>query len=68
MMQQLFVDRAALTGSTPEAVEARMLSRIPLGRMADPDEVADVYVYLASELSRYVTGQSLIVDGGYQLS
>jgi NAD(P)-dependent dehydrogenase (short-subunit alcohol dehydrogenase family) len=68
MMEQLFVDRAALTGSTPEAVEAGMLTRIPVGRLADPDEVADVYVYLASELSRYVTGQALVVDGGYQLS
>jgi len=68
MMAQLFTDRAALTGSTAEAVEAGMLARIPLGRMADPAEIADVYVYLASELSRYVTGQALVADGGYQLT
>jgi NAD(P)-dependent dehydrogenase (short-subunit alcohol dehydrogenase family) len=30
-------------------------------------EVADVYVFLASDLSRYVTGQSIVVDGGWQV-
>jgi NAD(P)-dependent dehydrogenase (short-subunit alcohol dehydrogenase family) len=68
MMQQLFEERAALTGRTPDDVAAGMLARIPLGRLADPVEIADVYVYLASDLSRYVTGQSLVADGGYQLS
>jgi NAD(P)-dependent dehydrogenase (short-subunit alcohol dehydrogenase family) len=65
MMRQLFHDRAALRGTAPEAVEAELLAKIPLGRLADPREVADLYVYLASDLSRYVTGQALVADGGW---
>ena len=37
---------------------------IPLGRMGEPKEIADVAVFLASDLSRYMTGQVLIADGG----
>jgi NAD(P)-dependent dehydrogenase (short-subunit alcohol dehydrogenase family) len=67
MMQALFEERAALRGMEPGEVEAEMLGRIPLGRMADAREIGDVFVFFASDLSRYVTGQSLIVDGGWQV-
>ena len=67
MMRQLFVDRAALSGRSPSDVEGDILSTIPLSRLASPEEVADVYVYLASSLSSYVTAQSLVVDGGCQV-
>jgi 3-oxoacyl-[acyl-carrier protein] reductase len=33
-------------------------------RMGDPREIADIYVFLASPLARYVTGESIVVDGG----
>lgn len=65
MMRQLFHERAALRGVAPEAVEAEMLAKIPLGRLADPREIADLYVFLACDLSRYVTGQALVADGGW---
>ena len=45
-----------------------MLTRIPIGHLASTDEIADAYVYLASDLARYVTGQAITVDGGYQVA
>ena len=45
-------------------VKAQMLSQIPLGRAASPQEIADVVLFLASEQSAYMTGQVLCVDGG----
>jgi len=36
----------------------------PLGRIGTPDEVADVVVFLCSDLARYVTGHSIVIDGG----
>jgi len=41
-----------------------MEGRIPLGRLGEPDDVAGCVVFLASDLARYVTGSSLLVDGG----
>ncbi len=67
MMRQLFADRALLRGTDPASVEADMVRQIPMGRMADPAEIADLYVFLASPLSRYLTGQSLLADGGLQV-
>lgn len=42
--------------------------RIPLGRIATPDEVADVAVFLASDAARYLTGQEIVVDGGLTIN
>ena len=39
----------------------------PLRRFASPEEIADAAVFLASARARYVTGQTLFVDGGYTL-
>jgi hypothetical protein len=41
-----------------------LLSEIPLGRMGKPEEVADLVLYLASDAASYVTGATLIIDGG----
>jgi 3-oxoacyl-[acyl-carrier protein] reductase len=41
------------------------MSRLPLGRMGDPDEVARMAVVLASDLSSYMTGALVPVDGGF---
>jgi gluconate 5-dehydrogenase len=42
-------------------------SRIPMGRLGEPDELAALAVYLASDASRYMTGAVIVIDGGYTL-
>ena len=48
----------------PEKVVQFMLSRIPLRRLANPDEIASVHAFLASDDASYITGQNIAVDGG----
>lgn len=50
------------------AFRERALSRIPLGRLAEPADVADVVRFLASTDARYVTGTVIPVDGGYAIT
>ena len=47
-----------------EAVHAPMIARSPLGTIGQPDDVAEAVAYLASDASRFVTGQVLRVNGG----
>jgi 3-oxoacyl-[acyl-carrier protein] reductase len=49
---------------TDEKFKDKYLDRIPLGRWAEPEEVAPVFVFFASDASSYVTGQILAADGG----
>lgn len=50
-----------------ETIRRRALGRIPLGRATSPDDVADAIMFLLSDESSYLTGSSLIVDGGQSL-
>jgi len=50
-------------GQDPVFVE-RYSQRVPLGRMATPEDVADAVVFLASDKAKYITGVNLLVDGG----
>jgi len=45
--------------------EADIVQRVPMGRLAHPSEIADVIAFLAGPRSSYVTGQCLVVDGGW---
>ncbi len=49
----------------PAELKARVLDAIPAGRFGTPEDVAEVVVFLASDASRYITGQVLNVDGGF---
>jgi len=54
-----------LTRGLPEEARRRRVERIPMGRFGEPDEVARVALFLASDDASYVTGHTLAVDGGY---
>lgn len=51
--------------SIPEAARQQMLTQIPLARYGEPEEIASVILFLCSDLSSYVTGQTLHVNGGW---
>jgi 3-oxoacyl-[acyl-carrier protein] reductase len=53
-----------MTDALPEEVRKKMLDAIPLARFGEPDDVADVVLFLASDASSYVTGQVITVCGG----
>ena len=52
------------TESNPE-LAARWVSMIPAGRMGDPSDLDGLTLLLASSASSYLTGQTLVIDGGY---
>lgn len=56
--------RTDMTAALPEQVVERYEGQIPLGRLADPEEVADVVRFLVSDAAAYVTGEVIRVDGG----
>ena len=47
--------------------EQRWVDRTPLGRIGEPDDIADVVVFLCSEMARFITGQTIVIDGGMTL-
>ena len=56
--------RTAMTAALPEAVQKAFLAQIPLGRFAEPREVAELALFLASDASSYITGQVVGINGG----
>lgn len=64
-------DMIKASGLKPEQIAEMgkiFTARIPLGRQGEPDEIATVVLFLASDAAKYITGETIIVDGGYLLS
>lgn len=64
-MESLLAAKAAAGSSSREEELAKIVKDIPLGRWAEPEEIADAVVFLASPRSAFVTGSALAVDGGF---
>ncbi|MGI9007743.1 MAG: SDR family NAD(P)-dependent oxidoreductase [Streptosporangiaceae bacterium] len=67
MQQRELAWEAAALGTTPEEVFAGYERATPIGRVAEPEDIADTVAFLLSEDARYVTGTTLTVSGGAHL-
>jgi 3-oxoacyl-[acyl-carrier protein] reductase len=63
-VRQLDAERAARAGLDPAATRAANMARIPAGRYGVPAELANAVLFLAGEAASYITGTTLVVDGG----
>jgi NAD(P)-dependent dehydrogenase (short-subunit alcohol dehydrogenase family) len=69
-VDQLLINSVAPAGIATEKAKAagfmaELVAANPLGRAAEPDDIAEMIVFLASSANRYVTGENVIVSGGY---
>jgi len=67
MQEREIVWEGELRGMTPEAVRAEYVSLTPMGRIEEPEDVADVVLFLASDASGFMTGQGINVTGGVRM-
>src|SRR5277367_5290429 len=67
MQEREIVWEGELRGMTPEAVRAEYVSLTPMGRIEEPEDVADAVLFLASDASRFMTGQGINVTGGVRM-
>lgn len=63
-LHELAENRAKIANTTPEKILESMSNDVPMKRLASPEEVASLIVYLASEQAGYINGQTIAVDGG----
>ena len=64
-LDELAAELAAREGLDPAQIRQRWAALVPLQRLGQPEEFANLVVFLASERASYITGQSILVDGGY---
>jgi 3-oxoacyl-[acyl-carrier protein] reductase len=63
-LRELIGKRSQDLGIDPTEFDARLGAEAPLQRIGRPEEVADAIVWLASERASFITGQTVLVDGG----
>jgi 3-oxoacyl-[acyl-carrier protein] reductase len=54
----------AMLAGVPEPIKEKIVAMVPVGRIAQPDEIAGVHAFLASDDAAFITGQVVFVDGG----
>jgi NAD(P)-dependent dehydrogenase (short-subunit alcohol dehydrogenase family) len=64
MQEREVVWEGKLRGMTPAAVLKEYVSLTPLGRLEEAEDVADIVLFLASDLSRFLTGEAINASGG----
>ena len=64
-LQELASALAKQSGTSEAEIQKRWTAQIPMGRLAQPEEFADAVVFLSSERASYITGQSILIDGGF---
>ncbi|HAY14297.1 MAG TPA: SDR family oxidoreductase [Fimbriimonadaceae bacterium] len=64
LTQSIAVQRGEVRGVAPEETLRPVIANLPLGRMGQPEEIAQMAVFLASARAAYITGQTILVDGG----
>lgn len=64
IMQKVFRERGPLEGMTAENYEKKLLEKVPMRRMAEPEEIGEFMAFLASDKANYITGVALTIAGG----
>lgn len=64
MLQEVFRKRSVIEGKSPQEYEALLTNQVPMGRLAQPQEIADLMLFLSSDKANYITGTSLTIAGG----
>jgi len=64
MLNRVFRDRSKVLGITPDDMKKDIFNQIPMKRMAKPEDIANVFAFLVSDESSYMTAQAINVTGG----
>ena len=57
----------AMVAAVPAEILKTIIARVPVGRLARPEEIASAVVFLVSEAAAYITGETLCINGGQYL-